>query len=184
MSTTAARSTPTTCRFSSWRTLVALGDLDGDDGPELAVGAPFASAGGIEDAGLLQVWSLPGPALSVDAGGPYLGVEGSPVELTAVAIPSGATVAWDVDGDGIFESPGSAVSVSYPDQGQYPVAVEASFGGESVTAGAEVTVVNGAPALEPPPERAGEPGEALIFVAVASDPGSDPLYYSWEWGDG
>ncbi|HET9602159.1 MAG TPA: ExeM/NucH family extracellular endonuclease [Acidimicrobiales bacterium] len=50
---------------------------------------------------------------TVDAGGPYTVVEGGSMTLTATGTdPEGGTLsfAWDLDGDGMFESPGASVT--------------------------------------------------------------------------
>jgi predicted extracellular nuclease len=54
-------------------------------------------------------------APSVDAGGPYSAVEGKTVTLAASGNdPEGALLSydWDLDGDGIFETPGQSVTFS------------------------------------------------------------------------
>ncbi len=50
---------------------------------------------------------------TVDAGGPYSVVEGGTVEVTATGTDDGSlTYAWDLDGNGSFETPGQTVTFS------------------------------------------------------------------------
>ena len=88
-------------------------------------------------------------APSVDAGGPYSVVEGSSVTLTAVGTDPDAdalTYAWDLDGDGTFETSGpspvfSAAGLQAP--GSRTVTVRVSDGQASATDTALVRVVWG-----------------------------------------
>ncbi len=88
-------------------------------------------------------------APSVDAGGPYSVVEGSSVTLTATGSdPEGdeLSYAWDLDGDGTYETPGQSVTFSAaglqaPDTRE--VTVQVSDGALTETATTTVDVIWG-----------------------------------------
>lgn len=60
-----------------------------------------------------------------DAGGPYSGVTGATVNLIGAATDAGAadvlTYAWDLDGDGVYETSGVNAQVSYSSEGSHTV---------------------------------------------------------------
>jgi hypothetical protein len=111
------------------------------------------------------------------------------------SIPSPLTFSWDVnhleDGnsDGNFTNDadlmGPIVFYEYGDDGAYSatLTVNNTFGNVS-TDSCVVNVVNEKPHLSvtfPASPRVGSP---LTFAATASDPGSDDLTLTWDWGDG
>ncbi|MGH9119096.1 MAG: Ig-like domain-containing protein [Acidimicrobiales bacterium] len=116
-------------------------------------------------------------APTIEAGGPYPVAEGGSVTLTAVADDGDGdpvTVAWDLDGDGTFETPGA--SVTFPASAidgpaTLMVGVQASDGFTTAVDVAMVDVANVAPAATfnaPATAPAGFP-----FMLSLTDP-ADP----------
>ncbi|MCJ2563793.1 MAG: PKD domain-containing protein, partial [Candidatus Thermoplasmatota archaeon] len=111
------------------------------------------------------------------------------------SIPSPLTFTWDIndleDGnsDGNFTNDadltGPIVFYQYGDDGAYSatLTINNTFGNVS-TDSCIVVVENEEPFLSvtfPASPRVGSP---LTFEATASDPGSDDLTFTWDWGDG
>jgi PKD repeat protein len=120
-----------------------------------------------------------------EAGGPYTGYEGVPITLTGVGIdPNGddpLTYTWDLDYDGIFETPGQVISDTWPDEGVYTVTLEVidGLGGVGID-DAIVTVYN-----VPPVPNAGGPytttaGASVTLTGNANDVPADALTYAWD----
>jgi len=113
---------------------------------------------------------------TVSAGGPYAVDEGSSTTLTAVGSdPESGTLtyAWDLDGNGTFETPGQSVSFSADDGPATPtVRVQASDDvGNTATDSVTVTVRNVAPTATfgaPASSFAGFP--FTLSLTGASDP--------------
>ena len=131
------------------------------------------------------------PTVAV-VGGPFIVDEGLDVALTAAgADPEGLplTYAWDLDGDGVFETPGQTVAfhgVDGPAVHAVVVRVE-DEGGLSAEAGATVTVRNVAPLVGPVtgPTEPLEVGVPIDVSAPFTDPGVlDWHVAEWDWGDG
>ena len=79
------------------------------------VNAEFADQASDHDPQVVRVRLNAAP--TVDAGGPYSGVEGTPVTVSATGSdPDGSalTYAWDLDGNGTFETPGQTATVIAP----------------------------------------------------------------------
>jgi len=113
--------------------------------------------------------------------------ESETIVFTVVASdPEGDTISylWDF-GDGASSS-GPSPSHFFDDDGNFQVTVTVTdFNGEFATATTTVPVVNAAPVIQSlTGDLVGEPGATLSYLAVVSDPGNDPLVYSWNWGDG
>jgi probable HAF family extracellular repeat protein len=133
-------------------------------------------------------------APTVAAGGPYSVPEGGLTTLTASGSdPEGELLsyAWDLDGDGTFESPDASVTFSaalLDGPSTHDVAVQVTDAG-SLTAAAStsVTVSNVAPSVGPVtvfpvPVLIGAP---MAARAPFTDPGAaDTHSASWSWGDG
>ena len=116
---------------------------------------PGSNRGTSDHDPMVSQWKLKlDTAPTVDAGGPYTVDEGGTATLSASADDpdAGDTVsyAWDLDGNGSFETPGQTVAFSAADgPNTYDVAVQAtdSFGVSSVDH-ATVTVNNVAPTAQ------------------------------------
>ncbi len=131
---------------------------------------------------------------TVDAGGPYTVDEGSTITVSATGSdPDGdpLTYAWDLDNDGVFETPGQSVSFSAalldgPDSVTITVQVTDAVGATAVDQ-AVVTVVNVPPtvsAIELTLELA-PINIPLTATAVFTDPGVLDMHTAvWDWGDG
>jgi PKD repeat protein len=129
--------------------------------------------------------------LVVSAGGPYETDEGSAASLTAAGFNSAfsilpVTYLWDLDGDGLYDdAEGASTQVTFPDEGDYPVAVKASdLFGRSALDLTTVAVNNVPPTVVLGPDRATEEGQEIAFLGEARDPGEDILFYEWDFGDG
>jgi len=126
---------------------------------------------------------------AVDAGGPYVGVEGAEVTLSATGWGRGLAFAWDLDEDGLFDDAQGA-SPTWTASGG-PATVSAAVqvtdvDGRTATATATVTISNAPPAVtevmadDPGPAQ----GQVVTFTGTASDPGGDALSWTWDFGDG
>jgi predicted extracellular nuclease len=125
---------------------------------------------------------------TVSAGGPYSVAEGSSVQLSASGRdPDGdaLTYAWDLNGDGTFETPGQTVTFVGADGPATPtVKVQATdSSGSSTVASTTVTVTNVAPtivSLVPNPTSAFV-GEPVTFTGTATDPSSVDAAAGFGW---
>jgi hypothetical protein len=144
-------------------------------------------------------WEYRGPIPSnnppsAEAGGPYSVNEGSSVVLTASGSdPDGdlLTFAWDLDGDGIFETPGQSVPFSaagLDGPSSHTVTMQVTDSGSlSDTDQASVDVLNVAPTVNVPavaPEPS-EMGNAVTATATFHDPGVNdaPFICTVNYGD-
>jgi PKD repeat protein len=122
---------------------------------------------------------------TAEAGGPYTGDEGSPIELRGSGTdPDGdpLTYAWDLDQDGIFETPGQVVTYIWPDDGVYNVTLQVGDGqGGVATDDATVTVNNVSPIADAGPDRTVDEGEIVTFTGAATDPGADTFIFEWDF---
>jgi hypothetical protein len=121
---------------------------------------------------------------AAEAGGPYIGEEGSPILLTGSGSPEPLTYAWDLDYDGVFETPGQVVTYVWPDDGTYNVTLRVDDGQGGVATDDATVFVNNVP----PTANAGGPylttvGITLTLVATATDVPSDALTYVWDMDD-
>jgi hypothetical protein len=120
-------------------------------------------------------------------GGPYTGIEGSSVPLSAAGSsdPDGdvLTYAWDF-GDGTTGT-GVSPTHTYADNGNYIVKVTVSdpYGVES-TATTSVVVVNVAPTVNSFSGQTGYQGETYSGTSGFSDPGADTWSATVDYGDG
>lgn len=121
----------------------------------------------------------------VDAGGPYSVVRGQTVQLSAAG-PANGTYAWDLDGNGSFETSGQTVTFNSAGRnlGAHEVTVRVtSFDGTtSNTDSATVNVLAGPnpPQLTPIPNRPYTEGFPITFrqAVHATDPDGDPIELS------
>ncbi len=90
-----------------------------------------------EDDPIIVVTPTPTPhsgALTVSAGGPYKGEEGSQISLMAGGFDSVLTILsesvtywWDLDNDGLYDDAvGITTTITFNDEGEYPVSVQAA----------------------------------------------------------
>ena len=113
--------------------------------------------------------------------------EGQEVSYSAIATDSGndtLTYNWDF-GDSNTAS-GKNVTHTFVDNGNYTITLTVTDSdGVSTTKTLDVAVNNVAPIIT---EIVGSTevneGEEINYLAIASDPGSDTLTYSWDFGDG
>ncbi len=134
-------------------------------------------------------------APSASAGGPYSVDEGSTVTLDATGSdPEGdaLTFAWDLDGNGSFETAGQSVSFSaalLDGPGSHAVAVQVTdIGGLSTVSTTTVSVLNVAPTVATPVLSVEPSVERQDVTASASfvDPGTAdaPFTCTVDYGDG
>jgi uncharacterized protein len=129
---------------------------------------------------------------TASAGGPYSADEGQTVALSAAGSdPDGTpvTFAWDLNNDGIFETPGqTAVFNAVDGTFDFPVSVQVTDAtGLSTVASAVVHVENVAPTLSPitAPLDPAAVNTPIPVSAQFTDPGVlDTHTALWDWGDG
>jgi len=119
--------------------------------------------------------------------GPTSGLEGQLLEWSAVASDAGVddvlSYQWDF-GDGSSGS-GAIASHSYSADGLYTVTVVVSDDdGASSSASIAIEILNAAPVVSSVSSVGGLEGTAVVLTALAVDPGSDTLSYTWNFGDG
>src|SRR6185295_16337460 len=123
--------------------------------------------------------------------GPYAVAEGSTTVLDATAVdPEGdaLTFAWDLDGDGTFETSGrsptfAAGSVDGP--ALRPIRARVSdSGGHSVEVSTTVDIVNVAPSFTLGADVRLVAGDRLQRTRTFSDPGPDVWTGTVDYGDG
>ena len=140
----------------------------------------------------LNVDALPNQPPSASGGGPYRADEGSAVNLAAAgADPENRPLAfaWDLDGDGSFESPGQSVSFT-PDDGPSTraISVQVTDGdGLTAVAPATVTVANVAPTASFHASVSSS-GRLQLALEAPRDPShadaTAGFTYSFDCGDG
>ncbi len=142
--------------------------------------------------------SLTAPAPTVSAGGPYTVDEGGTVSLTATGSANDNSdppaYAWDLDGDGTFETSGATVTFSaagLDGPSTHTVTVRATnASGVSATATAMVNVVNVAPTASATFEpvivqcSVGGADNASLTVRFADAGVPDTHSVTIAWGDG
>ena len=131
-----------------------------------------------------------------DLNGPYNGVEGSPLQISATSsfdLEEGDLIyLWDFDNDGIFgepgdESAGANVVLTFPQNGEYPIALQVEDpGGKTDFDQVAVNIRNADPTLlnvltNSPIDE----GSNLDVQVEAIDIGvEDVLTYEFDWGMG
>lgn len=159
-----------------------------------ATPTPLASVGATPTFTQEPIITLDNPPtdLQVNIGGPYSGNEGSSIAVTAELaetilnlVPGVVNFSWDLDNDGLYDDfTGTATSVTFYDEGEYTIAVQATdLLGQVGTAAAIVSVSNAPPLIELESDILAEEGQEVVFAAVATDPGHDLLIYEWNFGD-
>ncbi|TDE95824.1 hypothetical protein EXU48_06060 [Occultella glacieicola] len=132
------------------------------------------------DSGSLAGWSLTITTASVDAGGPYAIDEGSPLTLAATTDLPGATLTWDLDGDGGFDDATGATptldaaaleGLGLADgPATATFAVSATDGVLTVTDTADVTVINVAPTVTVSAPATVGLNEPFLVTVTIDDP--------------
>jgi hypothetical protein len=130
-------------------------------------------------------------APTVDAGGPYSGVEGTPVNFSAAGSSSvcgldSLTFVWNFSDGGVAY--GVSPQHTFHGPGVYSGLLTATDADGNVASKAfSVTIGNLAPVTHAGPDMATEWGVSITLNGNAVDPGSDEqpfLTYSWDFGDG
>ena len=127
-------------------------------------------------------------APTAEAGGPYYGDEGSAIFLTGSATDPGTdvlTYAWDLDNDGVYETPGKNVSKTWAQDGTYTVGLKVTDDNGGVdTDNATVTVND----LDPTAAFSYSPASPVVgeTVSFTNESTSYDGITSWLWdfGDG
>ena len=113
--------------------------------------------------------------------------EGEVVNYSAAATDPGddeLTYTWSFDG-GTSQVDMADVNHIFAQDGTYDATVTVTDDdGASTTRTLSVTVNNVAPSIETDDSRAGEEGSFVEFNATISDPGTDDLTITWDFGDG
>jgi PKD repeat protein len=127
--------------------------------------------------------------LTLSAGGPYDGDEGKSIPLLARSVsaaPGAVTYRWDLDDDGVYnDAQGASTSVTFYDDGDYRVGVQATNqAGVKTSAVASIHVRNVAPRIQLDGDKRVNEGDRVSFAASVTDPGHDGLTYVWDFGDG
>jgi len=136
--------------------------------------------------------AFPNGAPTASAGGPYTAVEGGSVMLSGSGSdPDGEVVsyAWDLDNDGLFETPGqnalfSAAGMDGPSSRNVNLRVNDPHGLFTVSTAA-VSVLNVAPNLMLSGDPSVDEGSTYTLNLASSDPGQDTISgWTINWGDG
>ena len=122
-----------------------------------------------------------------DANGPYSGFEGSPITFDGTGsydpgMDDTLTYEWYYP-DGTSSS-GAVTSHTFGDNGVFYVTLEVTDDdGDSDTDQQTVTVNNIAPTITPLATYTEDENTAVTLSGTATDPGSDDLTFTWNWGD-
>lgn len=152
----------------------AVVTVNGDDGARAATAHVYVNA----------------PPVA-DAGGPYTAREGSRVPVTVVVTDPDAdrqTAAWDLDGDGTFETAGFTATVDAVDgPATLPIRVRVCDDHDACTvAAATVNVENVAPTariVAPTDGTIVEARTPVAFTSAFADPGvRDTQSFAWSFG--
>ena len=142
----------------------------------------------MDDAATQVVFGLRNRAPIAVAGGPYSGVRHQAVGFTGGGSSDpdndGLTYSWDF-GDGSPAGAGVAPTHAYATVGTFTVTLTVSDGAlNSVPATSTITISNQTPTASTGGPYSGVRNTAITFDGAGSnDPDSDPLTYSWDFGD-
>ena len=133
-----------------------------------------------------------------DADGPYYINEGDGVSLDGSGSydPDGSIASWqwDLDDDGQYddangETPyiswSSLKALGIDDDGTYTIGLKVTDNdGASNTTTTSITVSNTPPTISGTPDKVGDEGSPITFVAgTVYDPGDDTFEYRWDWNN-
>lgn len=140
----------------------------------------------------LRIYSVPGfnPPVA-KAGGPYSGIEGTPINFNASGSSDDVGIAkyeWDWNNDGTYDASVTTATTSYSFANDYSGTVKLrvtdNTGLKSVDQ-TTVTVANANPVASIGGNITGQEGTAVNFTLTVTDPGiNDTHTYSWNFGDG
>lgn len=109
--------------------------------------------------------------VTAEAGGPYVGTEGSPVALSGSGTGTISLYEWDLDNDGQYDDAvGQDVNFTATDNGVYQVGLRVTGPSGSSTDIATVTIANAAPTTAIAAPATGVRGQTRTFVLTATDP--------------
>ncbi len=173
--------------------LTAVSRVYANDGTYTATLTVDDGDGGVTSRSLTIV--VPDLATGVSIEGATDVREGAPYTLNLATLTTEAATAiasWTIDwGDGTTPESFAAAGVkthTYADGDQshtIRVDVNQSIGGTATVATLPVSVRNVAPNVTSlAGDTTGSEAVALMFTASATDPGADPLTYTWDFGDG
>ncbi len=130
-------------------------------------------------------------APDVFAGGPYTVVEGSSISLQATGIDpedDALSYAWDLDEDGVFETPGQSPSFSAADidAPHTRILTVQTIDDEGFTAIDQTTldVFNATPVVDAGDDVAIDLGQTFVGYGSFTDPGDDIWTATVDYGDG
>jgi PKD repeat protein len=123
-------------------------------------------------------------APTANAGGPYVGNEGTSIALSGVGsdVPADTmTFEWDLDNDGTFETPGQNVTFPAVDDIVQTVNLRVSDedGGSSIST-TTVTVNNVDPTADAGGPYVGNEGTSIALSGTGSDVPADTLTFDWD----
>jgi hypothetical protein len=136
------------------------------------------------DLGAVQADDTP---VVANAGGPYSGVEGSPIGFDGTGTTSGCgtpSLHWDFSDGGSADGP--TPSHTFADNGTYTGTLTATDGAQSDSTTFSVTVTDAAPVADAGPDTSTGVNQVVAFTGVGTDPSSvdqATLVYSWDFGD-
>lgn len=122
----------------------------------------------------------------LDAGGPYSGLEGSPIAFNATATdPENDPLSFYWDFDDGTDATGPAPTHAYTDDGSYHVTVRvADVYGNLTEYITTVAIANVAPAVSAIPDATLLQGETYSAAGSFTDPGADTWQGTVDYGDG
>jgi protocatechuate 3,4-dioxygenase beta subunit len=145
---------------------------------------------GATDTALVTV-SVANVAPTAEAGGPYSVEEGSSVQVDASGSSDpgddSLSFAWDLDGNGSFETPGVTATFNGVTPGDYTIQVQVDDGDGGVTtdsASVTVTDINDPPVADIGDPYSGSEGTGIPLDATASsDSDGTIVAYAWDLDD-